>query len=882
MNSINNLNALSMEFDNPWLLLLIIPAVALMLLPYFRLPKQHRRTRNRVISLVLHSLILVLTVLMLSGLSFSYTQINVKKDVVLLVDASDSIEASEDDMSDFIKSVLADVEPDYNIGVVTFANGCVYSSRMSANDIDVDKIFSGQTEAPSGDATDISAALLYSRELLASPENGRIILLSDGQQTDGNALVTVKALADEGVRVDTVYFPSEGYDDEVMISSVEVQLTDDVANILVTTQSTNAQAAVLTLYDNDVPAAEQTVNLSGGQDVFSFEQSMSASAMHVIRVDIRVERDTLTENNTCYSFANLKTATKTLLVDGSGKGAEALKGLMDGNFDVTLTTPDRLPTSIEELCGYNEVIFMNVANSDLPAGFDVILSDYVQLYGGGLYTIGGGKSYIRDDMVDTKYQELLPVEANTDAKSLGLLLIIDSSSSMDEIVDGGTTRMELAIEAAVASVEALSPDDYVGVVSFNTQATAVVEMSSMERKDSIIRNIRGIETATGTYYYNALDVARNMLQTFSATELKHVIFLTDGEPVDADKAGFMDLIDRMARNDITISTIALGASVSTDTAKEMAERGGGRFYSVERESELTRIMVEETTTAAGRYYNELLFTPVIISHTSAVAGIKELPQLGGYYGTRLKDGATMVLGYEGSPIYAEWRCGLGRVGSFMCDLEGNWSAEYFTDENGIRFIINTVSSLLSKEINSNDGDITVSFAEDNYTSRAVISARLADDEIIVAQVETPDGNTVHLKLEQLTEATFAGTFRTEVPGVYALKITKIVREAEEEYVFYTAFSYSKEYVAFADDSECFKFMESLSESGNGSMLFSAENLFGRENETVESNYNPALLFLIICAVLFLLDIVVRKFKIKWPNEIREERRQKASSERNDE
>ena len=39
----------------------------------------------------------------------------------------------------------------------------------------------------------------------------------------------------------------------------------------------------------------------------------------------------------------------------------------------------------------------------------------------------------------------------------------------------------------------------------------------------------------------------------------------------------------------------------------------------------------------------------------------------------MKDGAIMVLGYEGNPIYAEWQRGAGRVGSFMSDLSGKWS-----------------------------------------------------------------------------------------------------------------------------------------------------------------------------------------------------------------
>ena len=883
MNSIN-LNALSLNFKNPWLLFLIIPAVALMLIPYFRLPKQHRKTRNRVISLVLHSVILLMLTLLLAGLSFTYTQVNVKKDVILLVDVSDSVQGSEEEMNEFIQSVLEDVDNGYSVGIVTFANDCIYSSSASAGSVNLDKIF-GEMEEPARCATDISSALLYARDLFKSPKDGRIILLSDGQQTDGNAIVTVQALAEEGVRVDTVYFPSKGFAKEVQITSVEVNFKDEVsAEAWVTVDSSVAQPATITIYDNGAFLCEQPVNLSG-HDIFSIEQRLSVAPMHEIRVVIDAAQDTLKQNNTYYTYLNLEVSTKTLLVDGGGKGTEKLSGVLDESFDITKITLDNLPKTVEELCRYNEVILMNVANADLPAGFDDILTKYVKDYGGGLYTVGGDKAYVQEDMNGTKFEDLLPIRANTDAKSLGLLLIIDRSSSMDvKVGTGSSTRMDLAIEAAVASVNCLadnSDDNYVGVITFDKTAQKVADMSPMSDKDAVIKKIRDIEVGYKTGYYNALVQANIMLSSFNKTELKHVIFLTDGVRTDNEEGvtekNITDIIDQMARNNITLSTIALGPDAPPEFVEEMADHGGGRFYNVARETELRKIMVEETTVAAGQYLNKVTFTPSIVSHTAAVAGITVLPQLDGFYGSRIKEGATMVLGYQGSPIYAEWSCGLGRVGSFMCDLYGDWSSEFFTNDSGVRFITNTVKSLLSKELNKNGSDVAVSFEENNFSTRATVTARLAEGETLVAQLVAPDGESSYLKLEQLNEFTFASAFKTDIAGVYTLRISKVGNDGEKEYLSYTAFSYSKEYLAFPDDSANFKFMENLSENGRGSMLFSADNLFDRQSQSHEADFDPALVFLILSSILFLLDIVVRKFKIKLPKEIREDRKNNLSS-----
>ncbi len=58
-----------LDFNHPWLLLLILPVVILALIPHLKLNKHRRRTRNRITSLVLHIIVLVLSVLLLAGMN---------------------------------------------------------------------------------------------------------------------------------------------------------------------------------------------------------------------------------------------------------------------------------------------------------------------------------------------------------------------------------------------------------------------------------------------------------------------------------------------------------------------------------------------------------------------------------------------------------------------------------------------------------------------------------------------------------------------------------------------------------------------------------------------------------------------------------------------
>ena len=120
----------NLNYSHPWLLLLIIPAVLLTLIPYFRSSKKYRRTRNRIISMTLHLVAMVLAINLLAGLVFSYEIRNEENEIILLVDASDSNGGSKDQKDEFIQSVLNICEDDFKVGIVKFGFDQVYAAQL--------------------------------------------------------------------------------------------------------------------------------------------------------------------------------------------------------------------------------------------------------------------------------------------------------------------------------------------------------------------------------------------------------------------------------------------------------------------------------------------------------------------------------------------------------------------------------------------------------------------------------------------------------------------------------------------------------------------------------------------------------------------------------
>ena len=110
----------NVNFSNAWFLLLLIPAALFTLLPYLRLAKRYRRTRNRIVSMILHGCIMILCVSILAGITFTYDKPNMENEMILLVDASFSGEKTKSDKEEFIEQIIDESDSLFKIGIVTF------------------------------------------------------------------------------------------------------------------------------------------------------------------------------------------------------------------------------------------------------------------------------------------------------------------------------------------------------------------------------------------------------------------------------------------------------------------------------------------------------------------------------------------------------------------------------------------------------------------------------------------------------------------------------------------------------------------------------------------------------------------------------------------
>ncbi|HBN12397.1 MAG TPA: hypothetical protein DD415_02145 [Clostridiales bacterium] len=885
----------SIHFQYPWLLFALIPVFGVALFFHFRRQKKYRRTRNRIISLVLHLTAMSLVVCVFSGINFQFDKPNLENEILLLVDMSDSNSEAEANKDDFIRNVLDESASDYSIGIVMFGYDQVLASPFGRNP---EEVYNNYINAPVPDtsATDIAAALQYARTVITNPQSAKIVILSDGLETDGDAMTAVRSVAASGIRVDTVNYANLQHD-EVEIVSVAVPdynvVVGDPFKMTVTLNSSVRGTASLVLYDNDVEIAPQNIVLESGMQDIVYEYTFSVAGMHRMSFAVVNEADTLAQNNTYYTYINIEVFDRILLIEREANEGVNLAEILKKDTEYTVDTvniadTENMPSTVDELRMYDDVVLVNIANADMPAGFDAILNSYVYDYGGGLFTVGGNKvddngetvanTYNPMDMKGTLYQQMLPVKAINYTPPLGVIFLLDISGSMSAIdPTSGKTYVEIAKEACRNCVRySLSERDYVGVISLSDVPGEVCQMIPVPQYNRVIAAIDNIQDGGGTIYQNSFESAGSSLMSLTTVEKRHVVLISDGMPGDAYSA-YSPVIERYAKLGVTFTIAVIGGQGMMDDMEAAAKLGNGRLITITDINRLTEQMRNDLECDEIKGVNFTTFQPQIKDHTSVVSGISqdEIPELDGFYGTQIKSGASIPLRGEYVPIYAQWKYGNGSVGSFMCDLQGEWSSKFLNNETGQKILKNIILALFpTKAIRPSEIDVDLSWS--NYTTTMSVFTELNEGERIEATISGKNEfNEDEIKPIAMNAANgyTRTTFVVTQPGVHDIVVRKVdangVTLAETN--TYRVFSYSKEYEALsAGDGAAF--LSELAVKGKGIAIADYWEVFDGFEEVIHSTIDPRIWICLAALCLFLIDIAIRKFKFKWIHEIIKDRR----------
>lgn len=759
---------MSLEFARPLLLLLLPAYIALIYLIDRRGGRRSRRIKHRV-ARVMRCLLTCLCVLALAAPSVVLP--GGQQAVWILADASASARGMQDQMTQSVRTALENKDASVNAGVIAFGGNAMVEKPLAQ-----DGTYNGVTTAVDAQASDLSSALTLASALLPEDAQGRIVVLSDGATEDVRA--AAQQLAARGVTVDFQSFSGDALPD-AQISQLNVpSRVYQGQSFTVTVQVTanHDTAGTLVLYQNRTPVSSREVTLRRGDNTFTFRDTAADTGVVTYEARLISEGDSCAQNDSMGGYVYVQGAPKLLLVEGrQGEGSEMAAMLCAAAMQYETVLPAQLPYDAEQLRQYDGVVLVNVDYDAADEEQWAALDSAVRVLGQGLTVIGGDSSYALGGYRGSKLEEMLPVTIDVrnklDLPSLALMLVIDKSGSMS---DGmfGTTRLELAKEAAMRAAEVLTPNDQVGVIAFDDAAKWVVNLQKAEDVEAIQNQIGTIRPGGGTAFFTALYEATYALMNAQAQQ-KHIIFLTDGEAGDT---GYLQLCDIMQQNDITLTTVAVGSGADQATLRTLAQQGGGRAYAANEFDNLPKIFTKETYLVSGSYVQNRTFTPVI-TEQSALTDFEGFPQLSGYLAATEKSLATVsLMSDREDPILAWWQYGAGRVVAFMADSRGAWTSEFLQWDQAAAFYGGMAAFTLPGE--EREGQLTTERQGDalRIVYTAPEDAQTGLSTSVTALL--PDGTQTQLALQESAPGVYEGEIAAAQLGAYALRVEQ--RDASGE------------------------------------------------------------------------------------------------------
>lgn len=861
--------------DSVWLLALAL--VPLIVVVAWR----QAASRQRRVAVILRAVGVAALVLALAGPRVDSGGNTV--DVAFLVDRSDSVGTADGAAADYIEEALAGRSSGDRSAIAVFGRDGKVEQGL-AEDTNAGDIAS----VVDGSATDLARALRLAQGVLGSEHRRRVVVFTDGRQTEGDALAAAQELGDAGIRVDIVPLAA-GQKADVLIKEVRTpgRLREgeafDVIGILTNTGTDPVEVVLVTDAD-EVEIDRRTVTVPSGDSEVRIPQV--ADETGTVRYELRLDAgsgslaggtSTIPQNDIGRAAAQVDGPPKVLVIEGETDAGRDLAAALDSTgvpVDLRdLTTAD-VP-DLDRLLDYDSVVLVDVPVEALGEVGMQALDTFVRDAGRGIVAIGGDDAYGMGNYDDTTLEDLLPVYARIrDPKrrpSVAEALVVDVSGSMaachcreegfaggGEIQEGGINKTDITKEAVARAIDALASSDTVGVLAFNAEAKWVLPLQQVPASEVVDNALARLHPDGPTDVVNALDEAIKGLKDVDA-RLRHIVLFTDGFSEDPRMVA---AASRAAEAGITLSVVATGEGTG-EVLERMAAAGGGRFYPGRDLSSIPDIIVSEVQIAARPLISEGVFVPVVSANDVVVDDLEATPPLLGYVATTEKPTARTILriGPENDPLLASWQAGAGTAVAWTSDVSPRWSQRWVTWDGFAGFWSDVVRSTFP--VNDDAGFSTSATVTPDGVRVTVDSAEtLPEGTTGTVTVTLPDGTRVTQDLNRTELDELSAVVPGGVEGVYGVTVELTGPDGRiiHRDVTTAIRTYSAEYALSIDDAGL---LAQLASAGGGEFDLAAADVFSPNGLEPGRSSRSLWPWLALLALLTLpADVGLRRLRVE--------------------
>ncbi len=663
-------------FDRPhllWLLILVPVAVA----PGILAMRGGMRLAGAAAA-ALRALCVVALVAMLAGLRIPGRIAAQNVAVVVAMDESRSVSPDQQEwMRGQVEQLKSAMAPTDQLGIVGFGR----DARLLAPLMDP-RLLGHFGDGADGGATNIAGALTAAEGLFAPEADKRIVLLSDGNETEDSAMTEVPAMLEDGVRIFAAAPPPSAtgriavtnfYSPDTVRANQRFAFRIDVDS-----ESDSPVAATLKLYRDGVAVGEETTALKPGLNRFELPYRLEHPGAYLMSAEVSIAPPQVALNPRVEAAISV-TGAPRILIASATPPESLVTALKMRNYAIDFVSPRSLSDRPVDYLPYQLVILDDLPEGSLTPAAQHALNRYVADYGGGL--VATGDTLREEYLAGGELEKALPVKfapqpPPPSREPIAVYLCIDRSNSMSydsrypAVRDG--ERIRYAKQAAIALLRQLDDTDFAGVIAFDSQPYVLAHLQPLaEDRADLESRIERLQPGGGTDFKEALEIAgREILQT--GIPVRQVILLTDGD-TNRQYQDHDDLIAAFARQHIPVSTIRIGPDLANlRLLQDFAQATGGIFYRVQDIEKLPLLLVGLTREAMNRRKPDRA-TVEAGTATAMLSGIgiKEIPPIDFFAATEPKDGAQVTLKVvragKSAPLLAAWQYGLGRTAIFAAE-----------------------------------------------------------------------------------------------------------------------------------------------------------------------------------------------------------------------
>jgi len=851
-----------MLFTQPAYLLLLLPAGAGLWLSY-RLVHGMAAARKRL-AFVLRFLMAACLIVALAGPEAK--QRNRGTAVVFLVDHSDSIsEADRAYEEGFVKAAIAKLKPDDQAAVVLFGADARLESGMGGA-----RPLPRFASVVRTSATDIAGAIRLGSALFPDGKGRRLVLLTDANETQGDAAGAAEVEASERIPVDLVPLGGDSNRPEAAVAAVETpseSAADRPFELRVIVDSTLDQPARIVLDRDGKPLKTVMAQLHKGKTAVVVQDSVPEAGFHRYRAALEVAHDTDPRNNVGLGFVAVRGKPKILVLQEKANEPTLGDALRRAGITVDVRGPGQLPNRPDELQDY-DAIFLNDLNAShmLPLQLEMLRSA-ARDSGVGLAMVGGENSFLPGGYYGTPVADALPVDLNIkqrqDLPAASIAIIGDVSGSMG-IEEDGIPKVRIMAKAAEETVKMIDGRHRIAMAGSADGVEWVAPMQSASNKSSVINQIERLQLGGGGIYAHMSIVEAKKVLEAEHNPIRHFILMADGNDTEAQEE-CLPLIAAMRAEKITTSTVAIGSGKDLTFLQKVAALGGGRYYLADHANKLPAIMTQDSSIVARSAIEEGAFLPKLVEGDEVIRGIDSTPPLMAYDLTDFRPLArTGMKTGKDDPLLATWQYGLATTLAFTSDAQPRW-ARNWAGWQGFSTFWGQAAQAITRRAAVNNYQISV--AADQGKAHVEVKAldRLGNPltkPTLDVRVGGPDGGSSALTLTPDAPGDYVGEFDADRLGSYLVSVVEPGPNGQSR-VQTAGFSqpYPVELRSFRTNGAL---VERIRQTTGGRILHEAEAALAPLPDAGASITELWMLFLAAALCLLPLDIAFRRLAIPVP------------------